>query len=784
MQDTVSAAIALTIANTNNGQSVIYVTQDASKNTLDLTLTYTGDTPITLVGGTPVAEATLPPTGPTSLYFTVSRVLTAAEFAAIVVTPPTGWQVALIDSWVLTPIADIVLQPGASIVFALGGITASGQIGPGSFNVDSYNFPQIADNGVQLPLSLQALPNAHKRLADAMSTAFVGGNQVYIDTDDVNSIPSNTLVLQFDNLTTAPLVPPGTPPGSPAFYLSFVSAQKGPGYGALTTIDNLKNVRVQLAQDYGTDWQVQDHSQDSPPYWAIIPQSPEILGTQATAIAEFRITRIVTDFPPSSTNLYVQSSGIPGYDDASITLSISKVVPALAIQNLYAETDNVPSGSVVDLDWATFNATRCAISPIDGGEAKAPTQSNGFPVPVARTTTFTLTAYNDPLGTRTSLPVTVNVQPVAVTTQLTATPATGVHYGDQVSLSWAFASAQSCSVAPPINGSTTVPAQSSGTIVYPTAAITYTITAQGQGGPLPTALTLTPIPNGWQDQANAGLWDTFGRPVLVPDFLGQLWFYAGGPEAAKSVVYTTRDGFDWSIMTNTAAFSPRGSAAGCLFANKLWLFGGATLNGQLLDEIWSSADGITWTQVQAGAHWSPRAAHGCVALAGELYVIGGVGADGAPLADVWSSTDGVSWTQVTAAAPWGARSAFGIAAFNDSIVLIAGQGANGPLADAWQSSDGLYWQGFGTRTPWQARSNPNVAAIGSRLYVVGGTNGAGTALADSNSADANGDWQMGVGPNWDASLLNISGAPFLGGMWFAGGAEAGTTNTTIWGYGP
>jgi hypothetical protein len=766
------------------GQSVIYVTQDATQNVLTFTLTYSGAAAVTLKGGAPVAEDKITAAGPTSFYFTVSKVLSPQEFAAMLVTPPAGWQAKLIGSWVLTPLADVTLQPGQSVKFALTKITANGQAGPGSFNIDYYNIPTIADSGTQLPLSLQHLPNLHKRLADSMSISMVGGNSVYIDVNDRHLIPSNTLVLQLNNMTRGPLVS-GSGQGTPVFYLSFVSANARPGYGALTTIDRLKNITVGTNGDYGTAWNVQNHGQDTPPYWAIYPKSPEILGTGAAAIAEFRISSIVTDFDPSSTNLYFHSVDIPGFDDGSVTQPLLKAVPQLALQGVATLKDNVPSGSQVGLIWTSFNANRCTLSPVNSGEVSVPIQSasaTGYPVTVDRTTTFTLTAYNDALGSRTSAPVTVNVLPVTVTKALTADPPTGYHFGDKVSLSWAFSSAQSCSVDPPINGSNVVPVQSPGTLVYPTAAVYYTLTAQGQAGPATTSLDVVPIPNGWKNIPGAGLWDTRGRPVLLAPFLDRIWFLAGGPDDLKSIVFSSRDGFTWSIANNAAAFSPRGNAAGCVFGGKLWLTGGATLNGGLLDEIWSSGDGVTWTKAAATQHWSARSGHGCLAVGGKIWVMGGRDATGALLNDVWSSVDGVSWNRVTPSAIWPARSAFGAANFVNNLCVVAGTGASGPLGDVWLSSDGVNWNGLGN-PPWPVRSSPNVAVLGQHLYVVGGTAPNGQAFSDSNIADPSGKWNMGLGPNWNNQVLNLGAAAFRGAIWFAGGSASGSPNTTVWGFG-
>jgi hypothetical protein len=778
------ASITLAIANAETGDAVIYVTRDTAMNELVLTITYTGSAPATFRGGPPVPESAIKPQGPTSFYFTITPFLTPAEFQAIRVTPPNGWQAALLTSFALTPVSDLTVQPGDSFVFRLTNLAADGQAGPGSFNLTNYNVPDVADNGTQLPLALELPPSTHKRLADVLAISFVEGNAVYIDIDDAGTIPPNTLTLRLDNTALAPIVPADTPwTQVPVFYLGFVTASGRPGYGALTTVDRLKNVSVSLAGDYGTTWIVQDRTQETPPHWAIYPKSPEILGVGANALVAFRIDGIVTDFEPSGTNLYLQSSGIPGFDDGVQALVIDKRPPRLAIQDFSAATNNVAAKTKVALNWRTFDANRCELSPVDGRSVPVPVQSSGdYEVSPGMTTTYTLTAFNDAQGTRTSLPLTIDVLPVRFTQKLTATPATGIRYGDPVSLSWATSSATSCAIDPAIDGSHAVPPSSTGLVVHPAATMHYTITAQGQNGPVSSHLTVVPIPNGWRSVANAGLWDTFARPVMIPDFAGRIWFLAGGAGDLRSAVFRSIDGFAWEYATDDAAYAPRGDAAGCVFDGRMWLTGGKTRAGPV-NEIWNSCDGITWTQVPAQGHWSPRSRHACLAFAGKLWILGGADASGNPLGDVWNSLDGITWTRVTGTAIWPARSALGAVVFNGAICVIAGMGAEGPLADAWQSTDGRYWDGFASSPGWQARASPNVNVVDGTLYVIGGTGRDGKAIADNNILAPGKPWSLGLGAGWSPDTRDMASAAFLGAQWFTGGMAGAQANRTVWGLG-
>ncbi len=780
-----NSAIEFSIKNATNDENVIYVTQDASKNVLHFTFTYNGAETITLKGGKPVPSKSITADGPSSLYFTISSILTPEEFSAIKVTPPTGWQAERFTAWALTPINDIEIKTGDSFQFTLSNITADSSPGAGSFNVENYNIPKVQNTGIQLSLFLEQLPSNHKDIKSVLSLSFVDGNEVFIDVDDKGNIPSNTLVIRLNNTSTKPIVPQGTPwKQTPVFYLAFVTAKDAPGYGALTTVDRTKNFSVHLHKDYGTDWVIQERVHQDPPHWAIYPKSPEILGVGADAMVEFAIEDIVTDFAPSSTNLYLLSSYIPGYDDNSYALAIEKKVPELAIKGFDANSVYVKSGEAVKLVWKTFDADSCTLSPVNGSVVEVPTQEpDGYTVNPKRTTTYTLVAHNNSLGTKCSEQLTIVVEDVKISKPLTADPAIGSHSGKPVSLSWATISADSCTIDPDINGSSNVPLSSDGTIIYPTKYTRYTLTANGQGGPVHSELDVIPIPNGWKEYNSAGSWKTWGRPVLLPDFNKRLWFLAGGPEAATSYVFNSIDGSEWVVATNNANYAPRGRAAGCVFDNKIWLMGGQLNDGSLNNEIWNSDDGINWTQVTANSYWCPRAGFACLSFAGKIWVIGGIDANDNLLSDVWNSTDGVNWSEVSSESVWAARTDFGAAVFDGKLCLIAGRAESGLLADAWQSSDGINWKGFPGNIGWPPRSNPYVSVVSEKLYVIGGTDQTGKSINDSNIYSTADHWKMGIGPGWD-NLLNGNSAAFCGAIWCAGGTVDKVTNSNVWGYGP
>ena len=69
------------------------------------------------------------------------------------------------------------------------------------------------------------------------------------------------------------------------------------------------------------------------------------------------------------------------------------------------------------------------------------------------------------------------------------------------------------------------------------------------------------------------------------------------------------------------------------------------------NDVWSTTDGADWDLVTESAGWSPRPGHVCES-AGEIVCFGGFGLIVNPT-DMWSSADGATWTELDAA-PWNA----------------------------------------------------------------------------------------------------------------------------------
>jgi hypothetical protein len=226
----------------------------------------------------------------------------------------------------------------------------------------------------------------------------------------------------------------------------------------------------------------------------------------------------------------------------------------------------------------------------------------------------------------------------------------------------------------------------------------------------------------WTEVASNVPW---GNRVLFYTlvFNNRLWVMGGQtldldncpvPEARESTfndVWSSSDGADWTLVKHSTiglahsnlakpprhhtprppTWSPRGVIFGAVvFNGRMWLIGGgiygtASTQGVLYNDVWSSADGVNWARVTTNAPWDPRIYHSITVYDGRMWVIAGHGPDGGSnFSDVWYSVDGVRWTQLPDT-PWPARHAASVAVLNGALWLTGGTtDTQGPQNDVWR----------------------------------------------------------------------------------------------------
>ncbi len=275
----------------------------------------------------------------------------------------------------------------------------------------------------------------------------------------------------------------------------------------------------------------------------------------------------------------------------------------------------------------------------------------------------------------------------------------------------------------------------------------------------------------------------------IVSFNEKLWLIGGSNNQS---VWSSFNGSDWLLVTDSAPFDARRDHQLKVFDNKIWLIGGRhpnatnTINdaSSFYNDVWASSDGKNWVEVTDAAAFSGRAAHRLLVNNNALFLIGGYDSQSNNLSDVWSSTDGKEWTRMTAAAEFGKRMAFDAVAFDGRLWLVGGlQTAvtyvndHAYRNDVWSSTDGTMWSQETTEgTVFSERMHHKVVVYNGSMWLVGGENNAG--LTQDAWVSANGkNWQQPENNNPPPPVARNSLVVFDQRLWSLGGYEADRTTS-------
>lgn len=125
-------------------------------------------------------------------------------------------------------------------------------------------------------------------------------------------------------------------------------------------------------------------------------------------------------------------------------------------------------------------------------------------------------------------------------------------------------------------------------------------------------------------------------------FNNKLWVMGGN----SASTWSSSDGLVWEEHTALTTSLPQYVKFDMVeMMGKLWVAAGLKQGNQFTNEVWSSNDGIDWTLVTESAAFSPRGNHSLVTYQDELYIIGSRTVAKQNDNDVWKSPDGVQWSR-------------------------------------------------------------------------------------------------------------------------------------------
>lgn len=173
----------------------------------------------------------------------------------------------------------------------------------------------------------------------------------------------------------------------------------------------------------------------------------------------------------------------------------------------------------------------------------------------------------------------------------------------------------------------------------------------------------------------------------------RMWLLGGivNGDPTNNVWRSTDDtGGAWEQVqpANNKIWSPR-SYFGCVvFNNKIWVFGGWDTRGNYKNDVWSSPDGANWTLETDSPGWSPRAFFAATTFTrsgegSQIWLCGGTLGQNYTN-EVYFTDDGVHWSKLNQNIPWSPRTTALLQQVGDSLWLMGGNIDNStPFRDVW-----------------------------------------------------------------------------------------------------
>jgi hypothetical protein len=262
--------------------------------------------------------------------------------------------------------------------------------------------------------------------------------------------------------------------------------------------------------------------------------------------------------------------------------------------------------------------------------------------------------------------------------------------------------------------------------------------------------------------------------------------------------------YEWTQVTDKAAFSGRDGAGALVYRDKMWLIGGWNpwdkdtnpIHSDCNNEVWCSENGAEWTLVKANTHldstfdpssdWEARHTAGYVVYQDKMWIVGGDPLLGHYQPDVWNSEDGKTWNWVNKGkdAPWGSRTLHYTVVFQDKIWVMGGQtlpqfapAEHRFYNDIWNSSDGIHWDKVETHeSMWSPRGMIGGSVVlNDRIWLL---SGGIYDTPDRPQWEMHAEvWSSADGQNWECATDSPPWRPrhyhdtaaFDGRMWILGG---------------
>lgn len=203
----------------------------------------------------------------------------------------------------------------------------------------------------------------------------------------------------------------------------------------------------------------------------------------------------------------------------------------------------------------------------------------------------------------------------------------------------------------------------------------------------------------WTRITDAAGWTPRLAGVAV-EFQDRLWvlggtenYYFGDSSSLKNDVWSSADGRTWELVKAEAPWSPRAYHQAVVLGDRLYVMGGGNYvpEHHAKNDVWSTTDGREWRLETDSAPWSPRLWFSAAVYRGRMWVLGGWSEATGNVGDVWHSANGKDWQRLESDRGWKARHEHSVFVFQDKL-WIAGGHAQPLSSEVWSLSLPRDWE--------------------------------------------------------------------------------------------
>lgn len=145
-------------------------------------------------------------------------------------------------------------------------------------------------------------------------------------------------------------------------------------------------------------------------------------------------------------------------------------------------------------------------------------------------------------------------------------------------------------------------------------------------------------------------------------------------------IWSSTDGVNWELACASAPWGARGMIHGSVvFNDEMWILGGGSKSWDskptsIYNDVWKSKDGINWELMTDNAAWSPRIHFTAIVFEDKLWAIDGTTSTEALTNEVWYSEDGKEWTSLNSKTTLPFTHASTVFVHDNALYVAAGYG--------------------------------------------------------------------------------------------------------------